>query len=326
MAVAKVEFKRAIIRISQAGGCPRRIMLEARGVEGLPISPGTQRAFDEGNLHESSILEWAAANLPGGPYSIFCTQGEVTVPKTPIVGHIDAELWPRVQSQSVALAEAKCLAARSFQELRANGCRESHPQYYTQVQLYRHAYAPLQAPLRSFLVARNKQTPPTRQWDHHFEEIVYDPEFCKAEVDRLCLLAEAIDRGDDMPVPEGWSPETTWRCKPRWCEQCFNCHPNYQRKRAEAVQADELAETVEQYQSLGEQIGELTTARDELKERLLASVNGQPVQAGGWMLTTQERRVERFDTKAARQTLPADVLAKLLTVTTFRMLKIEEVE
>ena len=129
----------AVMRISQAGGCPRRIALEARGVEGLPIPPSAQRAFDEGNLHESSILEWARHNLPGAePYRIMEQQTEVTVPGTPIVGHIDAEM--RNKSGSPVLAEAKCLAARSFQELRCQGVKRSHPQYFTQVQLYRHCY------------------------------------------------------------------------------------------------------------------------------------------------------------------------------------------
>lgn len=320
------------IRISQAGGCPRRIALEARGVQGLPISPATQRAFDEGNLHEASILEWAAANLPEGPYQLLSTQTEVTIPRTPLIGHVDAKLWPvsgYAGGASLVIAEAKCLAARAFQELRAKGCRESHPQYFTQVQLYRHTYElpgrDISIGQRSFLIARNKNTPATRQWDHHYEEVVYDPDFCKAEVDRLCELAEAIDRGDDIPVPEGWSPDTEWHCRVRWCPFGYVCHPDYQRKLAEIVQKDDLADVVEQYQGLGEQIGELTAAHDELKERLLASVDDAPVQAGNWLLRAQNRRTERFDTRAARQTLDAATLAKLLTVTTSRQLKIEEV-
>lgn len=320
-----------IIRISQAGGCPRRIALEARGVQGLPISPATQRAFDEGNLHESSILEWLANNVPGAEshYTITTTQVNVTIPGTPIVGHVDAELWPKNQSKEpIVLAEAKCLAARSFQELRGKGVKESHPQYYTQVQLYRHCYevaANLPRPFRSIIVARNKQTPPTRTWDHHYEEVIYDRDFCKAEVDRLCALSVAIDRGDDIPIPEGYSPETDWHCKPRWCPYAYVCHPNYQRKRVTAIQRDELFEAVEQYQALGEQIAELVAARDELKERLLASANDAPIQTGLYLLTVRERRTERFDTKAARKALPPDVLAQLLTVTTSRVLRIEEV-
>lgn len=320
-----------IIRISQAGGCPRRIALEARGVQGLPISPATQRAFDEGNLHESSILEWLANNVPGAKsqYTIMATQVEVTIPGTPIVGHVDAELWPESRSKEpIILAEAKCLAARSFQELRSKGVKESHPQYYTQVQLYRHCYevaANLPHPFRSIIVARNKETPPTRTWDHHYEEVVYDPEFCKREVDRLCALAESIDRGDEIPIPEGYSPETDWHCKPRWCPYTYVCHPNYQRKRVEALQRDELYEAVEQYQALSEQIAELTAAREELKQRLLASIGEGPVRAGIYLLTVQERRTERFDTKAARKTLPPELLARLLTVTTSRILRVEEV-
>jgi hypothetical protein len=334
MAGSKVEFKHTTIRISQAGGCPRRIALEARGVEGLPISPATQRAFDEGNLHEASILEWALANIPGAPWRINHQQDEVAVEER-LIGHIDGLGWrcPEEYKFEYVLLEAKCLAARAFQELRTSGCRASHPQYFTQIQLYLRALDGGGGMLgrkglikKAYLVARNKNTPATRQWDHHYEEIAYDPDFCKTEVDRLCELAKAIDRGDDIPVPEGYSPDTTWRCRVRWCPFGYVCHPTYQRKLAEIVQKDDLADAVEQYQGLGEQIGELTAARDELKERLLASVDDTPVQAGNWLLRAQDRRTERFDTKAARQTLDAATLAKLLTVTTSRQLKIEEVE
>ena len=154
---------------------------------------------------------------------------------------------------------------------------------------------------------------------------MYDPDFCKHEVDRLCALAEAIDRGDEIPIPEGYSPDTDWHCKPRWCPYAYVCHPNYQRRRVEAVRMDDLAEAVEQYQSLGEQISELTTTRNELKERLFASANTAPVQAGLWLVTVQERRAERFDTKAARQVLPPETLAQLLTVSASKVLDIKEV-
>ena len=81
------------IRISQAGACPRRLQLEAWGVDGLPPWEGSERAFAEGNLHESSILEWAAQNLPGGPYALSDQQREVVFKDEDCiiaVGHIDA--------------------------------------------------------------------------------------------------------------------------------------------------------------------------------------------------------------------------------------------
>jgi len=43
------------LRVSSAGACPRRVELEAWGVEGLPMWEGSGRAFAEGNMHEQSI-------------------------------------------------------------------------------------------------------------------------------------------------------------------------------------------------------------------------------------------------------------------------------
>jgi len=80
------------LRVSSAGACPRRIELEAWGIEGLPLWEGSERAFAEGNMHEQSILEWACENLPNGPYVLHSQQKEVTIfyhDKELLVGHID---------------------------------------------------------------------------------------------------------------------------------------------------------------------------------------------------------------------------------------------
>ena len=89
-----------MIRISQAGACPRRIQLEAWGVEGEPLWEGSERAFAEGNLHEADILRWASKNLPGGPYKLFKTgdeQIEVKIYKNDrviLTGHPDGIAVP----------------------------------------------------------------------------------------------------------------------------------------------------------------------------------------------------------------------------------------
>ena len=307
------------IRISQAGSCPRRLQLEAWGVEGLPPWEGSERAFAEGNLHEQSILEWAAHNLPGGPYTLVDQQKEVVImddgQKPVVVGHIDAVATNRAES---VLLEAKCLAARGFQELREKGVKEAHPQYYTQVQLYL-AAAGLN---RGYLVARNKETPRNRMWDMHYEEIIRDPAFVVAEIMRLKELIEKIEAHEDIDPP--YTPETSWRCSPPWCPYTYHCHPEYQKAKAEVTDRSDLVTTVEMLQELNEEIKALEAFRDEIKAKLLEEANGGPVQAGRWLVQVLERRSERFDTKAARKELPADVLAKLLKVSTYKVLDVKE--
>lgn len=328
-----------MIRISQAGACPRRIQLEAWGVEGEPLWEGSERAFAEGNLHEADILKWAAENLPGAPYSIFGQQTEVSIEykgKELLKGHIDGLAIPvakrvDLEGNTVAeyknakdeliLLEAKTLANRGFQELREKGVKEAHPQYYTQVQLYLHALGLDKA----FLVARNKETPKTRLWDHYYEEIHYDREFVEAELERLAELDAKIENHVEIDPP--FSPEENWQCRRPWCPYAKLCHPEYyqQKKREEVITKEELANIVAEYNELSEEIKQLEEKQKELKEQLLASAQEKPVQAGQWLIKVEERRQERFDTKLARKELPQELLQKLLKVSTYQVLKIEEV-
>jgi predicted phage-related endonuclease len=328
-----------MIRISQAGACPRRIQLEAWGVEGEPLWEGSERAFAEGNLHEADILKWAAENLPGAPYSIFGQQTEVSIEykgKELLKGHIDGLAIPvakrvDLEGNTVAeyknakdeliLLEAKTLANRGFQELREKGVKEAHPQYYTQVQLYLHALGLDKA----YLVARNKETPKTRLWDHYYEKIHYDREFVEAELERLAELDAKIENHVEIDPP--FNPENNWQCRRPWCPYSKLCHPEYyqQKKREEVITKEELANIVAEYNELSEEIKQLEEKQKELKEQLLVAAQEKPVQAGNWIVQVVERRQERFDTKLARKELPQELLQKLLKVSTYQVLKIEEV-
>jgi len=210
------------LRVSSAGACPRRIELEAWGIEGLPLWEGSERAFAEGNMHEQSILEWACENLPNGPYVLHSQQKEVTIfyhDKELLVGHIDG-LATNNEGVTVLL-EAKALAKRAFTEIREKGLKEAHPQYFTQVQLYLYALG-LE---KGYLIARNKDTPKTRFWDHHIEEVVYDAEFVEAELKRLEELAIKIEQGVEIEPP--FNPEDNWQCRQPYCPYTEKCFPEY---------------------------------------------------------------------------------------------------
>jgi CRISPR/Cas system-associated exonuclease Cas4 (RecB family) len=324
-----------MIRISQAGACPRRVELEAWGVEGEPLWEGSERAFAEGNLHETDILRWAIGNLPGAPYSLFGQQQEVYIwkdNKEILRGHIDGLAIPvakriengevtldRETDDEIILLEAKTLANRGFQELREKGVKEAHPQYYTQVQLYLHALGLDKA----YLVARNKETPKTRMWDHYYEEIQYDKDFVEAEIERLAELDRLIEEHIEIDPP--YNPDTHWQCRRPWCPFTHICHPDWRKQEVQAVEREDLLDVITEYNEIGEQIKELEAKREELKQQLLATAEQQPVQAGSWLVQVVERRQERFDTKLARKELPPDILSKLLKVNTYKVLKVEEV-
>lgn len=311
------------LRVSSAGACPKRVQYEAWGIVGLPPWEGTERAFEEGNIHEASILRWAAENLPDGPYVIHDEQKEVTIfydDRELLKGHIDG-LATNHEGNTV-LVEAKALARRGFEELRKNGVKEAHPQYYLQVQLYLHALG-LET---GYLVARNKETPKTKYWDHYFEKITYDANFVSNELKRLNALLDKIEANEEILPP--YNPNDNWNCRLPYCPYVHLCYPDYYEKATQPKQLpqhDDLKEIVEEYVELGEEINELSKRRDELKDIILGSVGDKPVIAGKYEVSVKERMSERIDTKAVRALLPAEMLQDMIKVTSSKVLEVKEI-
>jgi len=311
------------LRVSSAGACPKRVQYEAWGIVGLPPWEGTERAFEEGNIHEASILRWAAEHLPDGPYVIHDEQKEVTIyynDRELLKGHIDG-LATNHEGQTI-LVEAKALARRGFEELRKHGVKEAHPQYYLQVQLYLHALG-LET---GYLVARNKETPKTRYWDHCFEKITYDANFVANELKRLNALLDKIENNEEIQPP--YNPNDNWNCRLPYCPYVHLCYPDYYEQATQPKQLphhDDLEEIVEEYVELGEEINELSKRRDELKDIILGSVGDKPVIAGRYEVCVKERMSERIDTKAVKILLPAEMLQDMIKVTTSKVLEVKEV-
>jgi len=309
----------SVFRISNAGACPRRLQLMAWGVQGAPVWEGTRRAFAEGHLHEQSILDWAAMNLPGGPYRITAAQMEVRVGD--LTGHIDALM---VNAAGIVLAEAKTLAARAFRSLREKGVRESHPQYYDQVQLYMHGLQGIGMDVRrAFLVARNKETPKNRLWDHHFQGVQYDRDYAMAKAEELHRLIDLTVHGQEVQPP--YNPRENWQCRPPWCEYTATCHPDWHRQQPEARDTADLARVVAEYLEIREARAELERAEKELAERLKAAATAGPVRAGAWIVELVERTRETVNAQAVRSMLGPEDLAAVLRVSTYKVLEIREV-
>ena len=310
----------ANIRISSAGDCPRRLLLEHKGAEGLPHWEGRTRAFEEGNIHEASILAWAAEFIPGGPWTLFDQQRTVKAAKN-IPGHPDALA---TNDAEVVLFEAKALSKWAYQEFREKGVEVSHPQYRLQVQFYLHGLQKRRKHqiARAYLIVRNKETHKDRYWDHHWEEVAYDPAFCAKELERLQKLARLMDESGDIEPP--YHPDTHWACAPKWCPFALHCHPVYEKPIMEIERKDGLADAVSRYMDLGDEIGALSAERELLKGVLQSNATDTPVLAGNYRFYMATGRRESFDTKLARKELAADVLARLLRVSEYKTLKIEE--
>lgn len=319
-----------VIRISSAGSCPRRIQLEAWGVKGEPYPESTLRAFEEGHLHEPSILDWASMNLPGSPLMLISEQLEVR-PRPWLVGHIDAigvgmesDPGSLKLSPKHVLLEAKCLKRRAFQELREKGVRESHPQYYTQVQLYLDGLRKAGWEIdEAYLVARNKETPIVRLWEHVYERIQYNYDFVEQKISELEELRRIIEQGREVEPP--FHPDKDWQCRFPWCPYSRYCWPDWKKPTLEVADRSDLETVAEMYLEVQEERKALEQFEAELKEQLLQACDGSPVRAGRFLVELQERRQERFDTRLARQVLSADVISQLVKVSVSRVLTVKEV-
>lgn len=305
------------LRMSQVGGCPKRSQLEAWNVEGAPIWEGLLRAYEEGNIHEASILSWAAEHVPGGPWTLTDRQREVTLLNGRLIGHVDAIAVNGAGER--VLFEAKCLASRGFQEFREKGVWEAHHQYYVQVQMYLAATGLN----RAYLIARNKDTPKSRLWDHWYEEVWRDDSFISLELERLQDLMDKIERREEIDPP--YHPAENWQCRPPWCIYTAYCWPEWKSSKPEVIEREDLADAVEEYMSLAEEIAALEARREELKSQLLSACSGSPLQAGRWLLEAEERCQVRLDTGRARKELPQELLDRFLTTVNYKILRVREV-
>lgn len=311
------------IRVSSAGGCPRQLQFNmwnpVKADEEIPES--SIRAFAEGNLHEDSILLWASEHAPGGPYVLHDQQKEVPIyynDKLLLLGHIDALATNPVTEETV-LFEAKALSRNFYLRMEYEGVFSASPKYYTQVQLYLHGLGLEKA----FLIARNKETPKDRFWDHYCEEIIYDPDFVQSELERLNDLQEKIIKHIEVPPPYK-TPEESPECLTARCPYLELCFPDYVEPQVQPVPSEHLLDVVEEYNDLTQQIKELEKQRDALKEALMATAKDNPIKVGDYIVAVKQRQNERVDTKKARSVLPQDLLQQIIVVTTYQVLEVKK--
>jgi hypothetical protein len=315
-------------RASHAGSCPRRIQLEAWGVEGLPPWEGMERAFAEGNMHERDILEWAAANISGGGWKLRGAQKSIIISQCELfvlTGHIDAQLFAKGKGRH--LLEAKALAKRGYQELvRTGEVRVAHPQYYDQVQLYLHGlqHYPQDKAEDAYLVARDKDTPKNKMWNHYVEYIKYDPCYVDEIIVGLYYLACAIR--DNEPIRPPYNPDEDWRCRPPWCPYTYECYPGYKRAADEVAEARELLPDVERYQELSEVMKDVKDEKDSLNQKIKDSLTDGEFMVGNYIVKVATQRDERVDSKKVRELVDPLLLPQLLKIGEKRVLGITGAE
>ncbi len=301
------------IRVSEAGGCPRRIQNRLMGAEAAPWPEHSQRAFLDGNIHEADILKWGMLNLPDGPYRLFDEQRRVKLFGGKIIGHIDGVYEC---SGEKMLAEVKFLDRRLISSITDKGVEKGAPQYYTQCQLY---MAGLGVDAAWFL-ARDKSTPRNRMYSHIFERIEYDTDFVADTTKRLVDLLAMTHDGEMLDPP--YNPGEDWQCG--YCQYKTVCHPDYEFVPKAPANVPDLDGACRQYLDVSEQISELSDIKKDLKGKLMSF--GPSVRAKNHLITVKESQQERIDTTKARKILPAAQLSEITKIVPMKRLYVEVVD
>lgn len=248
-AVLKSKFDPKEFRLSESGACPRKRVAR---VLGLPAGENTTEDaeyFERGNVNEQWIVQMFREQFPRR-----CrTQVEV---KTPFgdVGHIDIT-FP---------AERRVIEVKSV----SLGAKElPRPEHVRQLMAYLHWWVDSKG---------NRKADSGEivyvKWGAGLKAeaypVLYDPGMAREIEEELRLLHQYAGRGELPAIPEGHKPERypcAWRNKagevkcPYW-ELCWQDAAT-----VPAVDAPEVADTLERYFDLQETLSALKTSTREVE-------------------------------------------------------------
>ena len=188
------------LRVSSAGyTCNRRHWLDLHWFA-APFKPNTEQALRMFRGQREEPFLNALLVLAGG------THNEAPVLESGRVrGKPDALFigLPDFEPNEPVLVEMKCMGVLGFKELAKSGVKMSHPEYYTQLQLY----LAMSGNQRGLFFAINKNTDAL-----HLEIIEHAPAFTSAKLEQLNAVAQldipppVLKYGNTSKPPCSWCP------------------------------------------------------------------------------------------------------------------------
>lgn len=299
------------MRVSSIGGsCIKKIQLEDQKVE-AKFSDLILRAFEDGNMHEPSIIKQFEQDYEKTVSYTGEWQMEVWVVPDVLKGHPDG-----VIVEENALVECKALRKKGIFELRKKGVKESHPQYYTQIQLYMFACKLS----KCYFVARDKDTPTMKQYEQYVEVVEYDSDFVKEFLVKFNKIQEQIKQEIEPPL----NPTDNWEC--RYCGYAYVCHPNHthQKRAPNEIDDPELEKNVFRYQELSELIRDLEAEKDMIKEILMASLPIGTTAIDNYSIIVSQVDTKKLDAKKLEEEFGKDILDQMYKVTSYKKLMVKE--
>lgn len=236
-----------------------------------------QRSFEDGKIHEPSIIEFAAERYGIENYRTQ-VEGKIELDGAIITGTADA-----VSDRCVI--EAKFIRRRAI----TNILEEERHQYWLQVQTYLN----MLNIDTGVLVMRDKDTPKNQRYNHYIKETKKDPEGYFEEIGSILKNLK-----EPKPPEEGY-----WLCSPNWCGFYHDCeykNPFEEemkiKSESESEKLTELEELVNLYREISEEASSYITKKQKLAgdiKALMKELNVGSIHAGDkkLVLVTRVQRV-----------------------------------
>lgn len=127
-------YNKPLIRMSNAGSCPRALSAQLLGIPADPEPQWLKMVADEGHWHEKRIKE----QLRAEGLTVLDEQLEVSLdyPEFTLVGHIDGHII--LPDNTIAILEIKSMSQYEFDRWMRNGF-EAFPRYAAQLACYMEA-------------------------------------------------------------------------------------------------------------------------------------------------------------------------------------------
>jgi CRISPR/Cas system-associated exonuclease Cas4 (RecB family) len=315
--------KMLYLRASSIGGsCKRKIQLEYRGEEAI-FSDYILKAFEDGNMHEPSVIKWFEKKY--NTKVAFTGENQLTLMITPYLrGHPDGFITCMPENGKSFLLECKALRQRAVYELRDKGVKKSHPHYYMQIQLYMYGLKQIEYPVSGcYFVARNKEKFVNGEYDTHVEIVDYDSNFVELALKDIEELHKQISSSETLPAL--FTPEVNWECK--YCGYLHVCHPNWAPQKMVNTDSNlELEVKLYELKNIQAQKQALEEKEKEIRESLLQTLPVGTTQIAGYVVKIQDVKTERFDTKAIRSYIPPEKLSEFIKCSSYKKMTVSEVE
>lgn len=299
-----------IYRASAFGGCQRALVAARLGMPQSPPPPWLQRAFDDGNRGEVTVIEMMKEY--GWEFEPGSGQGYVefdVIPGVKLRGHSDGKARPwivesgkKTQGDRV-LVEIKTMSANIFEKTwktkGIKGLYELYPQYPWQLSAYM-----IESGLPGLVVLGVKKKDGSGDVDRLVFHRVDEPPVSLGQIKARIVTTEALAK-------KGVPPDDCDRAANGWCPASFLCQPK--EDEVFITEVDDTADAAIEVAALAYSAAKdaeaiAKAAKDAARDELVTLMGAAKKKVvGDFIVTLSTSTPVTLDTKALKAALPAEV-------------------